>query len=898
MATDLEKLVVQLSADIKGYQRAMERASGVTNKQARAIENRFNRMNRHLDNVGRRAAQSLIAPLTGVAAVLGAREIGALADTWTDLSSRVNIAAGGVDEGADVLGRLGDISRRTYSSLESTAEGYILNARVMQEYGYTTSQTLDFLESLNNALVVSGARGDRARQVMDAISKAMALGSLQGDNLNTVIEVGGRVAEALAESMGVGVAELRRLGQQGKITTRELFGITNQMEVLRRQADSMPATISDGIQLIRNAMLQYVGNADQARGLSATLAQGLIAVADNFEQAADAGLKLAAVLAAALLGRSIAGMIAKLGLGAAALARFTQALVAVRTMAGLSTAISGIGAAAGPVGLLVGGALVGSLVLFTSSSNEATAASERWAKALEKAKKAGEGASETIEVVATSNAKAAKEIEGAILEGERVVEHLSASLQRLPGLLDHFTMRDIVSPEQVVQIRELVQQFNRGEVSVGDLQRAVDQLAKGNPRLGDILKPLLEQLEQAKVATGDLLGELGKVSAAEAAGVDRAAQKIQEKAQAYIDEAMTRNRLSSEQLQIETEIARVREHSAKQGVTLTEQQVAGLARANVEANKRRQEELKNARSSERGGKRFQEELQSARDRATALIQETDLLRQLNPLVEDYGRTLEKARMERALMNAATKAEVEVTPELAAEIGKIAEAYGNASAASRQLAETQNEMRQRFDQMKDLGKDVLSGFASDLREGKSAADALSGALERIADRLIDMALNSAIDGLFDNFKSIGGKGGGGLFGALGKLIGFSEGGFTGAGGKHQPKGVVHGGEYVFSKRATEKAGVANLEALHNRLKGYANGGYVAPSAPALSAPTMPSLSRLAPSAGSSITYAPTIDARGADQAAVARIEQVMARDRMEFEARVIRAVKGGHTSRKL
>lgn len=45
-------------------------------------------------------------------------------------------------------------------------------------------------------------------------------------------------------------------------------------------------------------------------------------------------------------------------------------------------------------------------------------------------------------------------------------------------------------------------------------------------------------------------------------------------------------------------------------------------------------------------------------------------------------------------------------------------------------------------------------------------------------------------------------------------GFASGGFTGQGGKYQPAGVVHKGEYVFDQAATNRIGVSNLEALRN------------------------------------------------------------------------------------
>lgn len=82
---------------------------------------------------------------------------------------------------------------------------------------------------------------------------------------------------------------------------------------------------------------------------------------------------------------------------------------------------------------------------------------------------------------------------------------------------------------------------------------------------------------------------------------------------------------------------------------------------------------------------------------------------------------------------------------------------------------------------------------------------------------------------------GTAGGGSLFGAI---FGFADGGYTGQGGKYEPAGIVHKGEYVMSKRATDRIGVGNLEALHlGALAGFDRGGYVG-SAPAVRRAHMP------------------------------------------------------------
>lgn len=53
------------------------------------------------------------------------------------------------------------------------------------------------------------------------------------------------------------------------------------------------------------------------------------------------------------------------------------------------------------------------------------------------------------------------------------------------------------------------------------------------------------------------------------------------------------------------------------------------------------------------------------------------------------------------------------------------------------------------------------------------------------------------------------------------MGWADGGYTGSGGKYDPAGVVHRGEFVFTKEATSRIGVGNL---YQMMRGYASGGY--------------------------------------------------------------------------
>lgn len=88
------------------------------------------------------------------------------------------------------------------------------------------------------------------------------------------------------------------------------------------------------------------------------------------------------------------------------------------------------------------------------------------------------------------------------------------------------------------------------------------------------------------------------------------------------------------------------------------------------------------------------------------------------------------------------------------------------------------------------------------------------IARIATQLL------VVKAIESSLSSFGGTGG--AIGSIGSALGFAGGGYTGDGGKYQPAGTVHRGEFVFTKEATSRIGVKNLYKL---MRGYANGGAV-------------------------------------------------------------------------
>ncbi|TCQ78038.1 tape measure domain-containing protein [Ochrobactrum sp. BH3] len=859
--TDLESLVVQLSADFKSFEKSLARANDVSNRQFNAIERRARQMNKNLDGIFTRSFSGLTAPLAGIGAALGVDQLRKMTDTWTDMTSRVNLAAGSIDKGTEVMGRLGEMARRTYSDLSQTAESYLSNATALRELGYNADESLNYTEALNNALVVSGAKGDRAARVIDALAKAMATGKLQGDNLNTVIESGGRVAEALAAGLDTTVGGLRKLGSQGKITGNDIVrGLSSQMETLRQEAADMPATIGDGFTLLNNALLQYVGNADSAAGVSAKISEALVMIADNFDKVADGALQVAAVIAGALVGRSLLGMIRTLGLGVTALGQFRKALAAASTMGGLATAFGGLGAAAGPVGMVIGGAVVSSLILYNSTVGESSQGATLFAERLKKVEEAAKSSGNAVEQAGRQNDaytqnSLSKEVEASVVALDDARE---AAVNMLASFAQVSSM-SLITPQQYDELARLRDGVNEGTVSAEDAKQSLFAMANADynfQEVADAIGPILDRLAMVSTAARGAAADLAAVTGARALVEDRSTRSAKdpyimqrEAANEYERDQMRLAALSKKEHALEMERKKVRDAATKDGIALTEKQIDAIARANVAAQESRTAEGKKPKKEKKTpADKFDMTVQDANDRTAALVAETEALRQINPLIDDYGFAAEKARTEQELLNAAQKAGIAITPELRSQIAQTADQWALATAEANKLNEAQGELRQKSSEWRSTELDAFKGLVTDLSSGKDAVEALTDAVQKLIDKLLDMTLNNLFEGLFGKSGSL-----------FGGFLGFKDGGlpkFANGTPSRPGPGLIRGPgtgrsdsilarvsnkEFITNARSTAKyRGL--LEAINeDRLPAFATGtpSLRAPSMPILGAPQRPS-----------------------------------------------------------
>nr|WP_319250506.1 tape measure protein [uncultured Celeribacter sp.] len=828
----MEKLIVQLSADIKGYEREMRKVVGVTQKQARAVEQRYVKMNKNLDRIGRSSARALIAPLAGVGAALTTREVMAYADAWTVAQNKLNAASQISGKQARSLESLNEIANETRSGISETVDLYAKLLRSTADVAESEEDVARATEIVNKAFKAGGAAASEQAAGILQLSQGLGSGLLQGDELRSVRENAPILAQAIADYYSVSIAGLKDLGSQGQITSEGVFkAILSAGEDINAAFATTSSTIEEGVTKVRNAFTQYIGQTDDGLDATSRLVAGLNAVADNMDTVADTTLQLAAVIAGALVGRSLAGMIAKLGLGTAGLVKFVAALRAAKSMAGVATAIGGVSAAAGPIGAVVGVAAVGAFMAYSAAARDSSAASSDFQDYLDAVSDSAEAAAESVGDAAEelNNVKLNRLI-ATVRDADSQLEDALGSVERAFNDVIYSLGTDVAERYglQGLQddVADLWEEVREGEKTADEAKDAIAALANSNPnfqRLAERLFPLLDALSRVSQAARNAKADLATVSSGVEAGENgillQQIKELGDQAQAtreWVVEQKRLNDLTSEQVEYNKELARVRKEAAAAGVVLSPEDERAITQGRIDAQARRREA---SRSSRRGGSgtKTVDAIGAVQIDIANFEEQARVMQAAVASGKDWEDALAALEIRQRILNQAQKEGITLSPEQISQVDQLSDAYVEAAG---DLEKMQAAARAGEDTLRSLFGEVLDG-------ADSASDAVANLLKEIAK--VQFAKGAL--GLLGQTSW-----GGAVIKTIGGLTSFDVGGYTGPGGKFDAAGVVHKGEYVMDADTVRRAGGPEaFDAIRAGLRGYANGGYVGtPKIAALSA----------------------------------------------------------------
>lgn len=231
---------------------------------------------------------------------LGVRELVEVADQYKNLQARLKLAVTSQEEFNRADAALFEIAQKNRAPLAETITLYARLAPSVQALGRSQADVLAATDAIGQAVSLSGASSDAAAGALLQLGQAFASGQLRGEEFNSVIEQTPRLAQAIADGMGVPLGSLRALAQEGKITSKAVLdALLKERTRLAEEYASLPDTVSGALTRLRNAFQRAFGERDASSGLTAGLAQAIQLVAGHLELLID----LAGVVLVAAFGR-------------------------------------------------------------------------------------------------------------------------------------------------------------------------------------------------------------------------------------------------------------------------------------------------------------------------------------------------------------------------------------------------------------------------------------------------------------------------------------------------------------------------------------------------------------------------------------------------------------------
>ncbi|WP_017384987.1 tape measure protein [Enterobacter hormaechei] len=277
MAENVGDIEYVIKADTAQLLRADKQVRNVTD----GMEGGFNRADKAASSLTS-SFGSLSRVATSLMAILSVQQVAQYADAWTTLNNKLANAIRPSEQLVDVTERVFNITQQTRGSLDATASLYARLERATREYGTSADDLAKLTTIINQGFVVSGATAQEAENAIIQLSQGLASGALRGEEFNSVNEQGNRLIVALADSMGVGIGQMRQMAAAGKLTTDVVVkGLLSQGVTIGNEFANTTTTISQALQVAGNNITKFFGENSTVKTGTAIFNDAVISVSEN-----------------------------------------------------------------------------------------------------------------------------------------------------------------------------------------------------------------------------------------------------------------------------------------------------------------------------------------------------------------------------------------------------------------------------------------------------------------------------------------------------------------------------------------------------------------------------------------------------------------------------------------
>ncbi|HBC6084249.1 TPA: tape measure protein [Proteus mirabilis] len=272
------------------------------------MDDSFNRTSQSVNNT-ERSMLSLSKVAASLAGYLSASMVASYSEAWTELNNKLSNSVRASESLVDVTQRVFDISQATRSSLDATATLYARLERGTREYNTSAEDLAKLTSIINQGFIVSGATAQEAENAIIQLSQGIASGVLRGEEFNSVAEQGSRLMVALADSMGVGIGQLRKMAAEGKLTTDVVVkGLLSQGDAIGKEFAKTTRTMSQAFQEAGNNLTKFLGENTTIKASINVFSDAVITVSKNLDVMTDVLTFAAGVIGSRFIGAlSLAG---------------------------------------------------------------------------------------------------------------------------------------------------------------------------------------------------------------------------------------------------------------------------------------------------------------------------------------------------------------------------------------------------------------------------------------------------------------------------------------------------------------------------------------------------------------------------------------------------------------
>lgn len=298
MAENAGGIYYDIEMDVQGLLVAQQRV----NQRLDMMERGFDGTTRAVNNT-ERSMSSLSGVAVALAAALSVRQVSEYADAWATVNNKLSNSVRPTEQLADVTQRVFDVTQSTRSSLDATATLYARLERGTRQYNTSAADLAKLTTIINQGFVVSGATAQEAENAIIQLSQGIASGVLRGEEFNSVAEQGSRLMVALADSLGVGIGELRAMAAQGKLTTDVVVnGLLSQGAAIGKEFANTTTTISQALQVAGNNITKFFGENSTVKTGAAIFNDAVVTASENIGVLSAALTAAAAIMGSRYIG--------------------------------------------------------------------------------------------------------------------------------------------------------------------------------------------------------------------------------------------------------------------------------------------------------------------------------------------------------------------------------------------------------------------------------------------------------------------------------------------------------------------------------------------------------------------------------------------------------------------